>query len=161
MRNGSLTGKDVKKDSLSGKQIRESRLRKVPASKIADRAATAGTAATAGNANTVGGKGAGELGVRAYAYVQADGTLDPARSKNVTGFVPPAPFAHVRCFQLPFTPNIGIGTSAATDFPKIVGVVTERSAIDAVCVSAGAEALAYVITDDRVASNSAFSVLFE
>ena len=87
--------------------------------------AVAGARGAAGVAGPAGAPGpAGPAGARgqdgtakAYAYVNADGTLDPARSLNITS-------AHVagvgECFSLPFTPKNVVASIQGYEGPPFV-----------------------------------------
>ena len=55
LKNGTVAGKALKADTLTGTQIDESKLAKVPSAAAADSAGTADSARSAGNAATVGG----------------------------------------------------------------------------------------------------------
>lgn len=98
VKNGTLHGADMGPESLGGRVIVERTLGKVP------------KAATADN------------GIRAYAHVQQDATLDASRSKNVlevrprcklpcSPLPPPGP-SPWQCYKLPFTPNGAVGSTA-------------------------------------------------
>jgi hypothetical protein len=98
VKDGSLTGADVTDDSLTGADVNESTLGQVPTANTANSANTANTANHATTADT-----AGPL---AYARIAADGTLDPAQSKNVTAANVSRPSVGRYCFNgLGFTPK--------------------------------------------------------
>jgi hypothetical protein len=148
VKNSSLAGRDVKKDSLTGSDVAESKLGKVPRATSAD---------TAGNANTVGGVSASQLGLKAYAHINADGSLDSSRSKGIQS-VFAGTFPNARCFKLGFTPNIILGTANAADTGKIVSYTDPNGMFG--CPQS-ADALVYTVDDEGAGEQVAFDVLFE
>jgi hypothetical protein len=73
-----IDGKNIKKNSVTGKQVNEDKLKQVPSAAEADSAATSDHATTAGSAST-----AGSAQPVAFAHIAANGGIDANRSKGV------------------------------------------------------------------------------
>jgi hypothetical protein len=104
----SIGASQIKNNSINSSKVKNGSLLKVDfKSGQLPRGATgaAGPAGPAGPAGAAGAAGApGKDGTaKAYAYVDATGTLDPARSSNVTSVTTAG--ATLDCFVLPFTPK--------------------------------------------------------
>ena len=80
IRNGHVLSIDAKDDTFTGTDIREGTLGKVPS---ATNATNAGTAA---NALKLGGAPPAQYSIgRAYGYINEEGTVEAARSRNIAG----------------------------------------------------------------------------
>jgi hypothetical protein len=84
IKNGTITGKKLKKHTLTGTQVDVAKLGKVPSAASADHATTAGSATSAGNASTLGGVGAGSF-VQGGGQIYTNGATEPesTSTKNV------------------------------------------------------------------------------
>src|SRR5918997_1732205 len=84
-----INGKNIKQNTVTGKQVKERSLAKVPKAKAADTAASATTATNAtnaGNAATVGGKSADDLmSPAAFAYVDASDATPVVSAEHARG----------------------------------------------------------------------------
>jgi hypothetical protein len=86
VRNGSLAGTDVRNDSLTGDDLDESTIGRVP---LADMANLAGTANSANTANALGGQQPSTFQTASASDVRNDvappeGTINPALSATIT-----------------------------------------------------------------------------
>ena len=94
IKNSQVTSLDAKNDSFTGADVKEATLARVP---------------QAGNAQKLGGALPAVYNIgRAYAYINEEGSVDPARSRNVTGATRPSD--GVYCVTL--AAGIGLGTVA-------------------------------------------------
>jgi hypothetical protein len=133
VRNGSLTGADIKKESIASAQVANLRANDFRAGELpagpAGRPGASGPAGAKGDAGLKGDKGdAGARGAPgprgtalAYAHVLADGTLDATRSSGVTAAArmsgqPDGTY----CLYGNFTPHVATMTLAPVDV-NIVG----------------------------------------
>ena len=118
VQNSSLTGVDVKNNSLTGKDVKNKSL--------TPRDFKGSVQGPKGDTGSKGDQGPPGT-ARAYAHVNADGTLDAARSKNVLDVrpacnglctAPPPPAADAwQCFRLGFSPNSAVATYEANSAP--------------------------------------------
>ena len=113
IRTGTVTGSDVRDNTLTGADINESTLSTVPS---ANSARTANTANTANTAEST-----------AFARINADGTVDTARSKGITSanVNKDAP-GHYCISGLGFTPKAVAGVVARSG--NIAGVLEASTA---------------------------------
>ena len=113
VKNSSLTGKDVKNNSLTGSDVKSIKSRDVSDRSLLAQDFKAGQlpAGAQGPKGDKGDKGdPGEAGsARGYAYVDAAGTFDPTKSKNVDRSVR---FSQgIYCVNFTFgTPNVAVVT---------------------------------------------------
>jgi hypothetical protein len=149
----SIAGNRLRNDTVTGIQVSESKLGKVPSASKADSATSAATAtnaanaanatnaANAANASSLSGASAADLqDPAAYAVVfESPVSLDAAYSKNVLG-VSPGLSSGTYCFDLPFVPkSISVTNHIATQSDMIMSAAP--GAAQFVC-AAGAEASA-------------------
>jgi hypothetical protein len=149
----------VKDKSLKAKDFASGQLPKGPAGP----AGPAGLAGPTGATGATGAAGAaGAAGTaRAYAHVNADGTLDAANSKGVTSSVlgtDPGRY----CFDLPFTPQ-NIVTSAERVVGGINGAFAEpaiTATIAFVCPAGSQEAGVLMFNNAGTLVNNSFFIMF-
>src|SRR4051794_34686273 len=83
IKNGQVLSVDAKDNTFTGTDINEGALGKVPS---ATNATNAGNAATAANALKLGGAAPAQYSIgRAYGYINEEGTVEAARSRNIAG----------------------------------------------------------------------------
>ncbi|PWU25229.1 MAG: hypothetical protein C5B48_02340 [Candidatus Rokuibacteriota bacterium] len=87
------------------------------------------------------GPGTG-IGVRAYAHVHGDGTLDPAKSRNVAAVVPSSVRPDAYCFKLDFAPANVLATPQTGAFQQ--GASLEAEDIVPNCPVGFRDAIAFV-----------------
>ena len=117
IKSGTLSGNRLRNDTVSGKQIKESTLAKVPAAKAADSAASAvhaTTADTASVASTIAGTPLTGITARAYAFVSSTGVLDTSRSKNIASVTPKGGGKYC------VTPSSNSGIDPTKEFPVVI-----------------------------------------
>ena len=148
VKDGTLIGADLKRDSVGGPRIVESSLGKVPAAVRADN------------------------GIRAYAHVLSDGTLDLAASRNVLDVRPrctlpcsPLPARATsawQCFRLPFSPNGGVANTSVGAADGVVHIqIPPPEASDDDGCPPGFQAEAFTLRGDTgYAAPAEFYVVF-
>ena len=115
IRTGTVTGSDVANNGLTGTDVNEGSLGTVPRANAANAANVAGFAGFAGSAESL-----------AYAHIEADGSVDAARSKGIAS----ANVTHTAgtgdyCLDnLPFTPKAVTGSIDSADGPGVMEVST-------------------------------------
>ena len=162
----SIAGSKLRNNTITGTQVNESRLGKVPSATKAD---TATSATSAGNADTLDGvdsagfaKAGASAPPRAYARVNDDGTLDTANSFNVIDSVlgtNPGRY----CFKLGFTPKVMVA-SAERFVGAPNGVVAQpavSSTISVVCPAGYQDAGVFVFDGNNAVANNRFWIIFE
>ena len=132
---GSIDSREIENNAVRSKDVRNGTLQRKDFRRNTLRVGPAGPQGPTGQRGPAGVPGT----ALAYAHVNADGTLDQARTKNVidvrpmcgetptpcTG-PPPADEAPIQCFRLGFTPKNAVatheGTTGSGSFQKVVSV---------------------------------------
>jgi Collagen triple helix repeat (20 copies) len=151
--NGSLRTVDLSKKAR--KALKGNRGARGPAGAVgpAGAAGPAGPTGPAGAAGAQGGTGpigaSGATGPAGtplgYALVNANGTVDPAHSKNVTTAMVRHPAAGQYCFHgLPFTPTNAVATLGSGGLPLPLMLVGASDVIGGFCNVAGDQAGAFI-----------------
>ena len=120
---GSIDSREIKNNTVRSKDVRNGSLLRKDFRRNSLPAGPQGPQGPQGERGSDGAPGT----ALAYAHVNADGTLDQARTKNVIDVrpmcgetptpcsgPPPADEAPIQCFRLGFTPNNAVATHEAT-----------------------------------------------
>jgi hypothetical protein len=159
----SIAGNKLRNNTVTGTQVNESKLGKVPSASKADSATSAGNADTLDGVDSGGfAKAGASAPPRAYARVNDDGSLDTANSFNVIDSVlgtNPGRY----CFKLGFTPKVMVA-SAERFVGASNGVVAEpavSSTISVVCPAGYQDAGVFVFDGANAVTNNRFWIIFE
>ena len=152
----SVGAKQLKKNAVTSPKVKPGSLllSDFRASQRAGLVGPGGSARTAGTKGRQGGPG-DPGSARAYAYINTDGTLDAARSKNVTASRLQGGFTGVYCIDVAFTPQNAVATSDA-DTATIVRADTTSAST--VCDDVDVRVNTW--NHDGVLANRAFFIAF-